>query len=54
MSRILPALGLLVGVAGFSFQILILNPWHYMISKQIKQIENKVDNIDKTLKSRTP
>ena len=43
-------LGLFVGVAGLSFQVLILNPWHELISKQINRLENKIDKLDNTVK----
>jgi hypothetical protein len=48
----IPTLGLFVGVAGLSFQVLILNPWHDTISKQIKQLENRINTLDNTIKDK--
>ncbi len=35
--------GMCIAATGLAFQVLILNPWHYEISKQITTQNNKLD-----------
>jgi hypothetical protein len=48
--RIIPVIGLTVGMTSLWVQLYILNPWHDVISKQINRLENKIDKLDNTVK----
>jgi hypothetical protein len=39
-------LGLLISSAALTFQVTVLYPWHNEISKQIKELTDKNNNVD--------
>ena len=40
---LIPSIGLTVGLISLTFQIKVLYPWHKDISKQIENINNKIE-----------
>lgn len=41
--NILPLLNFIATITVFTFQLTILYPWHYKLSKQIKELNEKID-----------
>ena len=45
----LPKFNLFIGLTGFGFQIMVLNPWHYQLSKQFKQLHLEIKSIGNSI-----
>lgn len=41
--NILPLFNFIATITVFTFQLTILYPWHYKLSKQIKELNEKID-----------
>ena len=41
--NVLPLLNFIATISVFTFQLTILYPWHYKLSKQIKELNEKID-----------
>jgi len=51
--RIIPVIGLTASITSLWVQLYVLNPWHTHISKQINQLDKKIDNLDSYVKKQT-
>ncbi len=41
---LVPTIGLIVGLASFSFQTQVLYPWHEKLSLEIEELKTKLDS----------
>lgn len=46
--NVLPLLNFIATISVFTFQLTILYPWHYKLSKQIKELNEKIDKYTNT------
>ena len=46
---LVPSVGVIVGLASYTFQVKVLYPWHEKLERDLEEVSQKVEEVSKRL-----